>query len=67
MLIFGFDNSKRSRLYVDYELPYLLRYGKSARTELSKNKQFHIKDIVSKVNKINKSVYSDYITNKIKK
>lgn len=31
---FGFDNSKRSRLYADYELPYLLRYGKSARTEL---------------------------------
>lgn len=25
---FGFDNSKRSRLYADYELPYLLRYGK---------------------------------------
>lgn len=64
---FGFDNSKRSRLYVDYELPYLLRYGKSARTELSKNKTIPYKDIVSKVNKINKSVYSDYITNKIKK
>lgn len=26
---FGFDNSKRSRLYADYELPYLLRYGKN--------------------------------------
>jgi hypothetical protein len=64
---FGFDNSKRSRLYVDYELPYLLRYGKSARTELSKNKTIPYKDIVSKVNKINKSVYSDYLTNKIKK
>lgn len=64
---FGFDNSKRSRLYVDYELPYLLRYGKSARTELSKNKTIPYKDIVSKVNKINKSVYSDYIVNKIKK
>lgn len=64
---FGFDNSKRSRLYVDYELPYLLRYGKSARTELSKNKTIPYKDIVSKVNKTNKSVYSDYITNKIKK
>jgi hypothetical protein len=64
---FGFDNSKRSRLYADYELPYLLRYGKSARTELSKNKTIPYKDIVSKVNKINKSVYSDYITNKIKK
>lgn len=64
---FGFDNSKRSRLYVDYELPYLLRYGKSARTELSKNKTIPYKDIVSKVNKINKSVYSDYITNIIKK
>ena len=64
---FGFDNSKRSRLYADYELPYLLRYGKSARTELSKNKTIPYKDIVSKVNKTNKSVYSDYITNKIKK
>lgn len=57
----------RSRLYADYELPYLLRYGKSARTELSKHKTIPYKDIVSKVNKINKSVYSDYITNKIKK
>jgi hypothetical protein len=64
---FGFDNSKRSRLYADYELPYLLRYGKSARTELSKNKTIPYKDIVSKVNKINKSVYSDYIANKIEK
>lgn len=64
---FGFDNSKRSRLYADYELPYLLRYGKSARTELSKNKTIPYKDIVSKVNKTNKSVYSDYIANKIKK
>lgn len=64
---FGFDNSKRSRLYADYELPYLLRYGKSARTELNKNKTIPYKDIVSKVNKINKSVYSDYIANKIKK
>lgn len=64
---FGFDNSKRSRFYADYELPYLLRYGKSARTELSKNKTIPYKDIVSKVNKTNKSVYSDYIANKIKK
>ena len=64
---FGFDNYKRSRLYADYELPYLLRYGKSARTELSKNKTIPYKDIVSKVNKINKSVYSNYIANKIKK
>lgn len=64
---FGFDNSKRSRLYADYELPYLLRYGKSARTELSKNKTIPYKDIVSKVNKANKSIYSDYIANKIKK
>lgn len=64
---FGFDNFKKSRLYADYELPYLLRYGKSARTELSKNKTIPYKDIVSKVNKINKSVYSDYIANKIKK
>lgn len=53
---FGFDNSKRSRLYADYELPYLLRYGKSARTELSKNKTIPYKDIVSKVNKIKKII-----------
>lgn len=33
---FAFDNSEQSKLYTDYELPYLLRYGKSARTELSK-------------------------------
>ncbi|UWG68542.1 MAG: hypothetical protein [Bacteriophage sp.] len=64
---FGFDNSKKSRLYADYELPYLLRYGKSARTELSKNKIIPYKYIVSKVNKINKLAYSDYIANKIKK
>lgn len=64
---FGFDNFKRSRLYVDYELPYLLRYGKSARTELSKNKTIPYKDIVSKVNKMGKAVYSEYIANKIKK
>lgn len=64
----GVDKAtKRSRLYADYELPYLLRYGKSARTELSKNKTIPYKDIVSKVNKTNKSVYSDYIANKIKK
>lgn len=64
---FGFDNFKRSRLYADYELPYLLRYGKSARTELSKNKTIPYKDIVSKVNKMNKSVYNNYIAYKIKK
>lgn len=61
---FGFDNSKRSRLYADYELPYLLRYGKSARTELSKHKTIPYKDIVSKVNKINKPSYQ--ITGDIK-
>lgn len=27
---FAFDNSEQSKLYTDYELPYLLRYGKSA-------------------------------------
>lgn len=48
---FAFDNSEQSKLYTDYELPYLLRYGKSARTELSKNKNISYKDIVSKVNK----------------
>ena len=66
---FGFDNSKRSRLYADYELPYLLRYGKSARTELSKNKIIPYKDIVSKVNKDYSKLhgYNEYIANKIKR
>lgn len=66
---FGFDNSKRSRLYADYELPYLLRYGKSARTELSKNKNIPYKDIISKVNKDYSKLhgYNEYIANKIKK
>ncbi len=65
---FGFDNSKRSRLYADYELPYLLRYGKSARTELSKNKNIPYKDIVSKVNKEYSQFYgyNEYIANDIK-
>lgn len=66
---FGFDNSERSRLYVDYELPYLLRYGKSARTELSKNKNIPYKDIISKVNKDYSKLhgYNEYIANKIKR
>lgn len=66
---FGFDNSKRSRLYADYELPYLLRYGKSARTELSKNKNIPYKDIISKVNKDYSKLhgYDEYIANKIKR
>lgn len=66
---FGFDNSKRSRLYADYELPYLLRYGKSARTELSKNKNIPYKDIISKVNKDYSKLYGydEYIANKIKR
>lgn len=65
---FGFDNSKQSRLYADYELPYLLRYGKSARTELSKNKNIPYKDIVSKVNKEYSQFYgyNEYIANDIK-
>lgn len=42
---FAFDNSKQRSLYIDYELPYLLRYGKSARTELSKNKNIPYKGI----------------------
>lgn len=66
---FAFDNSKRSKLYADYELPYLLRYGKSARTELSKNKTIPYKDIVSKVNKDYSKLhgYNEYIANKIKR
>lgn len=44
---FAFDNSEQSKLYTDYELPYLLRYGKSARTEKSKgihpeNKKYNV-------------------------
>lgn len=66
---FAFDNSKQSSLYIDYELPYLLRYGKSARTELSKNKNIPYKDIISKVNKDYSKLhgYNEYIANKIKK
>lgn len=66
---FAFDNSKQSKLYTNYELPYLLRYGKSARTELSKNKNIPYKDIVSKVNKEYSKFYgyNEYIANHIKK
>lgn len=66
---FAFDNSEQSKLYTDYELPYLLRYGKSARTELSKNKNIPYKDIISKVNKDYSKLhgYNEYITNKIKR
>lgn len=65
---FAFDNSEQSKLYTDYELPYLLRYGKSARTELSKNKNIPYKDIVSKVNKKYSEFYKykEYIANDIK-
>lgn len=66
---FAFDNSKQHSLYIDYELPYLLRYGKSARTELSKNKNIPYKDIISKVNKDYSKLhgYNEFIANKIKK
>lgn len=66
---FAFDNSKQRSIYVDYELPYLLRYGKSARTELSKNKNIPYKDIISKVNKDYSKLhgYNGYIANKIKR
>lgn len=65
---FAFDNSEQSKLYTDYELPYLLRYDKSARTELSKNKNIPYKDIVSKVNKEYSEFYkyNEYIANDIK-
>lgn len=64
---FAFDNSEQSKLYTDYELPYLLRYGKSARTELSKNKNIPYKDIVSKVNKKYQVSYKDYIADDVKR
>lgn len=66
---FAFDNSEQSKLYTDYELPYLLRYGKSAKTELSKNKNIPYKDIISKVNKEYSKLYgyNEFIANKIKK
>lgn len=66
---FAFDNSEQSKLYTDYELPYLLRYGKSARTELSKNKNIPYKDIISKVNKDYSKLhgYNEYIANEIKR
>lgn len=66
---FAFDNSEQHNLYIDYELPYLLRYGKSARTELSKNKNIPYKDIISKVNKDYSKLhgYNEDIANKIKR
>lgn len=66
---FAFDNSKQHSLYIDYELPYLLRYGKSARTELIKNKNIPYKDIISKVNKDYSKLhgYNEHIANKIKR
>lgn len=64
---FAFDNSEQSKLYTDYELPYLLRYGKSARTELSKNKTISYEDIVSKVNKRYQVPYKDYIKDAVKR
>lgn len=65
---FAFDNSELSKLYTDYELPYLLRYGKSARTELSKNKNIPYNDIVSKVNEEYSKLYgyNEFSANKIK-
>lgn len=65
----GFNSSYKRSLYIDYELPYLLRYGKSARTELSKNKNIPYKDIISKVNKDYSKLhgYNEYIANKIKR
>lgn len=65
---FAFDNSEQSKLYTDYELPYLFRYGKSARTELSKNKNIPYKDIISKVNKDYSKLYgyNEFTANKIK-
>lgn len=64
---FAFDNKPQSRIYTDYELPYLLRYGKSARTELSKNKAISYEDIVSKVNKRYQVSYKDYIADDVKR
>lgn len=64
---FAFDNFEQSKLYTNYELPYLLRYGKSARTELSKNKTISYEDIVSKVNKRYQVPYKDYIKDAVKR
>lgn len=57
---FAFDNRPQSRIYTDYELPYLLRYGKSARYELSKNKNIPYSDIISKVNNRYRDLYKYY-------
>lgn len=64
---FAFDNKPQSRIYTDYELPYLLRYGESARTKLSKNKAISYEDIVSKVNKRYQVPYKDYIASHVKR
>ncbi len=69
---FAFDNSEQSKLYTDYELPYLLRYGKSARTELSKNKnipfdKLYNKDInreLKKSKRISNNELKEYIESK---
>lgn len=64
---FAFDNSKQRSLYIDYELPYLLRYGKSARTELSKNKNIPYKDInieLRKSKRISNNELKEYIKSK---
>lgn len=37
---FAFDNSEQSKLYTDYELPYLLRYGKSKRISNNELKEY---------------------------
>lgn len=69
---FGFDNSKRSRLYADYELPYLLRYGKSART--GDIKQDYIDDNFTDYQTIDKTpedevkaIYYNNVNNKLGK
>lgn len=46
---FAFDNSEQSKLYTDYELPYLLRYGKTGDVGKQGLEVIDVKDVNSEV------------------
>lgn len=61
---FGFDNSKRSRLYADYELPYLLRYGKSQTIDKipeDEVKAIYYNNVNNKLGKLLSKNYRKYV------
>lgn len=63
---FAFDNSKQSKLYTDYELPYLLRYGKSARPE-KEVKDMYYKDINNQLGRLISNNYRKYVEKRFDK